>query len=139
MRKPGLTILLSMLAVFISGAVVGAFGHRLYSARTVSAARAQPPRRTPEEWRRNYVQTLQKRLALRDDQVTGLNTILDDTRDMYKSAKDRNQAEMKQIHEGQVSKIRGMLDPAQQTKYDEFRAERERERKKREENKSSGL
>ena len=137
MKRSNLTIALYMLVVFVSGILVGGIGHRLYTVRTVSAVAKVEPRRTPEEWRQRYVEAMRTRLSLSDDQLGKLNVILDGTRTRYRAGKEKHNLEMRQIHDDQVSQIKAMLDPAQQVRYDEFRAERETRR--REAKKSSGL
>lgn len=117
---------LLLLAVFAGGAAVGGFGVSLYSARTVNAS--PPP--TPVAWREKYVKDMGERLKLSGEQVTKLNTILDDTRAQYDAVKARYKPEMDRIHEAQIASIRAMLDEKQSTDYDRFRAERDRERKK---------
>lgn len=129
MKKSSLAITLSMLAVFGSGAVVGALGHRLYMVRTVNAGVPAPPRLTPEQWRQKYMGELTSRLKLDQNQVSSINNILDDTRDQYKAVKDRGKTEMEAIHTRQVERISALLSPVQKTEYDKFRDERDRIRK----------
>jgi len=123
-------MLLSMLAVFASGIGVGALGHHLYTVKTVSATTSvQPPKRTPEEWRRIYVSEMQQRLQLDEKQLTGLNTILDDTRTQFHSLKDKQKKESDQLRAEQTNKIRAMLSPPQRSEYEKFREERDRKMK----------
>jgi hypothetical protein len=145
MNRSTLSAGVYMLAVFTSGAAVGALGHRLYTAQTVIATRdvqsGQKP--SPEEFRRRYVQELRTRLNLDADQLSRVNGILDETRDRsravrekYKSEHDAINAkarpEMKAVHEQQVAHIRSLLkDDSQRQAYDQFLAERERRRRER--------
>ncbi len=122
-----LTIALYVGAIFGSGVVVGVFGHRLYTVNSVDAKTAG---RNPDEWRKRYVSEMKSRLKLRDDQLTQLNTILDETRDRVRAAKDRMHPEMEAIRQQQIQKVRAILDPAQVSEYDRMRAERERNMKK---------
>jgi len=117
---------LLLCAVFMGGAAVGGFGVSLYSARTVNASTPA----SPVAWRQKYVKDLGERLKLTGDQVTKLNSILDDTRAQYDAVKARYKPEMDRIHDGQISNIRAMLDQKQATEYERFREERDRERKK---------
>lgn len=121
--KRNLTIGLSMLAVFLSGAVVGAFGHRLYAVRTVIAEKGP---QTPEQWRSKYVSELRTRLTLDDNQVAKLNTILDETRDRFRAMKERTRPEGEQIKQDQRNQIRAMLNPTQRAEYEQVLLERER-------------
>ena len=109
--------------VFLSGAVVGVFGYRLYTARTVSA---NNPR--PADYRKKYVEDMTNRLHLSQEQVNQLGVILDDTRNRWNEEHNRSRQQLSQIHEDQVQKIHELLTPAQVPEYDKFRAEREKAR-----------
>jgi hypothetical protein len=145
MKSSNLTVGVYMLAVFLSGIAVGGFGYRLYTAGTVYTATNQPPGRpSPEEFRRRYVETLQKRLNLDADQMTRLNSVLDTTRDRFRAVREKykpefdgvqakQRPEMKAVHEWQVAQIRALLkDDSQRQAYEQFLAERERRRREKE-------
>jgi len=137
MKKSSLAVTLSMLAVFASGSVVGALGHRLYMVRTVIAGVENPQKReTPEEWRRKYMSELTNRLKLDQNQVAQVNTILDETRDQYRAVKERAKPEMEAIHKHQVERVSALLSSQQKTEYDRFREERDRARKEAEKKKA---
>jgi hypothetical protein len=125
MKRSHLQIALYLLAVFVSGALVGAFAFRLYTVRTIEAA----PPNTPEAYRRKYVGEMKGRLSLNDDQTSRLNHILDQTRARANEVKKRYKPEMDQIHEEQVQDIRAMLSVSQATEYDKYLHERELEQK----------
>src|SRR5216683_935097 len=110
MKKLSFVAVLSTLAVFCSGVVLGALGYRLYSAPTVVTA---PAKLSPEEWRKKFVGEMQTRLHLDANQTTQLNTILDETRKQFDDARQRGREEMKKIHLGQVDRVRGILTDAQ--------------------------
>jgi len=122
MPKSRLSIGAYLLLVFLSGALVGAFAHRLYVAKTVVAA----PR--PEEWRRRYVEDLRSRVKLDEGQVNEVQRILDETRQKYRQLKDQEKPLAQAIHDAQVNQIRAMLRDDQKPAYDQFREERERRR-----------
>jgi hypothetical protein len=136
MKKSSITVTASMLAVFASGAVVGALGHNLYTVRTVAARENAQHKDTPEEWRRKYMAELTNRLKLDHTQVVQVNTILDETRDQYRAVKDRVKPEMEAIHKHQVARVSELLSPQQKTDYDNFREERDRARKEAEKQKA---
>ena len=127
MRRTGLATALYVVLVFLSGAAVGAFGHRLYLMSTVKAE----SRPSPEEFRRRYVEEMRTRLNLSADQLAKLNEILDSTRARFRASHERRQPEMKAIQDEQVSKIRSILTDAQRAEYEKLRAEREQRRQKR--------
>jgi len=123
-------VVLLLLAVFVSGAVVGGFGISLYQAKTVSATTRSTQSPSPKAWREKYVSELTNRLKLNGDQASKLNVILDDTKAQYDAARLRQKPEMDQIHDEQVRNIRAMLDANQAPAYDQYREERDRERRK---------
>lgn len=125
MKKSNTAITLSMLAVFASGILVGGFGHRLYTVKSVSAT-VESKRPSRSEYRRKYVGDLQARLNLTQEQVVKLQAALDETGKHYEQFRERHKDEMKAIHEDQVRAIRAFLTEAQQAEYTKFREERER-------------
>jgi hypothetical protein len=129
-RQAAVLLLLS----FVGGAAAGGFAMSLYTAKTVSANKAN----TPKEWRDRYVSDLRNRLGLNDEQFQQLNTILDSTKLKYDAVKAQYKPEMDRIHQEQISSIRGMLKPEQATEYDKFRAEREAERKRKQQEQQQG-
>ncbi len=129
MSKRNWTIVLSLSVVFASGVAVGFFSHWLYTSRTVSA---KAPPRTPEDFRRHYVETMRDRLHLEPAQVDHLNVILDDTRNRYKELKEKYRPEMKVIQQGQVASISAILTEAQRMEYEKMRKEREDKNKQQE-------
>jgi len=128
MKRSSWQITLSLLAVFISGIVVGAFAFRLYTVKTIEAAAPN----TPEAYRKRYVSEMKARLSLDDSQTVRLNQILDQTRAKAAQVKRRHKPEMDQIHAEQVQDIRTMLTVAQTSEYEHYLHEREVEQKARE-------
>jgi len=133
-KRSSTGVLLSMLAVFGSGIGVGALGYHSYSVKTVSATTAtQQPKRSPEEWRKAYVEELRQRLQLDSKQVGDLNSILDDTRTQFHALRTRQKKEADelrdQIRSEQRNKVTAMLKPVQRDEYTKFWEERERKMK----------
>src|SRR5436309_443104 len=97
MNKPKVSALLSLVAVFLSGGVLGAFAYRLYSANPVETGRSTPPnppaKKSPEEFRKWYVPTLTNELKLDPPQVQQLNAILDRTHDEVAKFNEKYKAE----------------------------------------------
>ena len=143
MPKSRLSAVLSLLLVFFSGGVLGAFAYRLYSISPVQSGRdaGGPPRKlSPEEFRKKYVSDLTNAVKLDSQQIAALNSILDRTRDDFdklneKIKPDRDAVNEKwrpareAIHNHQVESINDLLRPDQRPLYESFRAERERQRK----------
>lgn len=115
-----------MLAVFTSGALVGAFAHRLYTVKTVDAA---PQRRSPSEYRQRYLADMKNRLNLDEGQTARLSEALDRTRQRFHDFNEKHKPEIASIHEEQVRDIRGLLKADQQQRYEEYLKEREEKRK----------
>src|SRR4051794_32183296 len=128
-NKLSIAALLSMAAVFCSGVVLGGLAHRLYTAKSVTAA---PAKQTPEERGKKFQAEMQTRLQLQPEQVSKLNTILDDTRDKFKAAREDGKEKMKQIHLAQIEEVNQMLNEGQRAEHAKILAEREQRAKERE-------
>ena len=135
MKRSHLSITLSMLAVFLSGGLVGALGHRLYTAKTVYSA---PARRSPAEHRQRYLNELKTRLSLNDGQTGKLDQILENTRQRFQAFNAKHKDEMSAIHKEQIREIKAMLEPHQQAPYEEFLKEREKRRQQFESDRRGG-
>jgi hypothetical protein len=122
------TIALYVGLVFVSGAVLGIFGDRLYTVTSVTKAKNAKP--SPEEFRRGYLGFMQKRLSLSQEQVTHLGLVLDETRARMNEVHERTIPEQQEIQKSQSEKIRALLTPAQQAEYDVVVKERRERMKK---------
>lgn len=121
------TIAAYLLLVFSAGVAVGGFGHRLYTANTVSAT---SNRKTPDEYRRDYMNEMRQRLRLSDPQAIEVEKVLDATRDRYREFRARTRPDIEKIQADQTNSIRGILSADQMKEYDTMRAERDAQRKK---------
>jgi hypothetical protein len=140
MPKSRLSAVLSLLLVFLSGGVLGAFTYRLYSISPVQSGKdaGGPPKRpSPEEFRKRYVSDITSAVKLDSEQIAALNRVLDQTRDEADKLNDKIKKdhdavnekwhpEREAIHNHQVESINGLLRPDQLPLYEAFRAERER-------------
>jgi hypothetical protein len=131
MKRSGFAAAIYVGLVFLSGGVVGVFGDRLYTAKSVNA-NVNVPR--PADYRKKYVEDMTKRLQLSQEQVNQLGTILDDTRNKFHEEHNRSKQQLAQIHDEQVQKIHEILSTNQVPEYEKFRAEREKERELHEKN-----
>ena len=122
-------ILAYIALVFVSGAVLGVFGDRFYSAYAVSTTvRGGPksgPKLSPEEFRKHRVQLFQSRLKLTESQVMQVGLIYDETRALYEEARKRSQPELEAINKNQQDKILAILDADQRVEYEKIVKERE--------------
>lgn len=125
MKRSSLMVGVYLLLVFVSGALVGAFGHRLYSANAVSAKNPAGH----EAFRKRYVSEMETRLKLDQDQLRKFISILDESKDRYRVTRDRIEPEMKQIQLEQRANIRAILRPEQVAEYEKMLEEREKRRK----------
>lgn len=126
MRLSRLAIAFYVGLVFASGAVLGAFGHRLY---TVSTSVSAKQKRNPEEFRKKIVAEYQTRLKLTDEQVAKLNAIMDETRSRVEETRQKMRPAYDKIHEEQWMKIHAVLTPEQQIEHEKMRKEREERQK----------
>ena len=133
MKRATLSTALYVTLVFLSGAVVGGFAHRLYMVNTVFSVPVSPK---PEDVRRKIVEEMRTRLSLTNDQVTQLSAIMDSTKARFhevrskwdKEAHIRAKPELKAIQEDQVQKVKEILTEKQRPEYDKYRADREKQR-----------
>ena len=139
MPKSRFLAFLGLLAIFVGGALCGAFGYHLYLASPVfghnlspgTAASRKSPGPDPEEIRKRLVEEMRRRVKLDDAQIVKLNKIFDDTRAQFdrihKEMNDRGHA----VWDKQVAEVKAILRPDQLPLYDQLRAEHEAARKRR--------
>jgi Spy/CpxP family protein refolding chaperone len=120
--------LVSLLLVFLSGVLVGGFAYRLYNVSAIAGPN-NARRPDPEDARKHIVADMRDRLKLDGHQVDQLQQIFDDTRDQFRQMHDRMNAEGQTLHNGQIDKVKAILRADQLPLYEQWRAERDRERK----------
>ncbi|HTS48162.1 MAG TPA: hypothetical protein VMH05_09470 [Bryobacteraceae bacterium] len=125
MKRWNLPIALYLFLVFVSGAVVGALGYRTYKPPTASSNSPL----TPEDARRQYIQEMQTRANLNDDQLQQVNAILDQTRARFHEARDKHNQIVKEIGEQQRAKVRAILTADQLPKVEQLWQERDQRAK----------
>jgi hypothetical protein len=135
MPKYKLSAVLSLLVVFLSGSVLGAVAYRLYAVNAVQgvAVDRKQAKMSPEEFRKHYVEEFRTKVKMDDQQVATLQQILDQTRTEFHKMRDKMNAEGEAIQNSQVEKINAILRDDQRPLYAELRAEREKQRKIRDE------
>ena len=121
-----LPIALYLFLVFISGAVVGALGYRVYSP---PLARSVGPRRGTAQYRQQYLDEMRTRLNLSPDQMDKLKVILDHTDERFNDARAQHNEMIRALREDHVAAVRAMLTADQLPKYDQLRSEREQRAK----------
>lgn len=127
MNRLALPFWLYGLLIFSGGAAVGALGHRLYSASSVTAT-AGPLR--PDEWRKRFTAEMKTRVQLDDAQMERLNVILDESKQLFDQVRAKYHPEMKAIYDAQVQRINDMLTEKQRAEYAKIREEQRIAREK---------
>jgi Spy/CpxP family protein refolding chaperone len=122
MKRWNPPIALYLFLVFVSGAAVGALGHRLYSP---PSARSGAPRLSPEEWRHQYLNEMQTRVNLSAEQMQKVNAIMDETKTRFDAAHDKHHQEVSQIRDEQRARMRALMTPEQLPKWEQLVAERD--------------
>ncbi len=132
MPKSRVSAALSLLLVFVSGALVGVLAHRAYVTRMAPASANPPrgPRRDPQEWRKHIVPLMREQMKMDDQQVVQLNQILDETDVQFRDVREKWNTANHAIQKTMVDRINAILRPDQQKLYAEWREARERERQK---------
>lgn len=129
MRFSRAKIALYMGLVFASGAVLGVFGDRYYTSITTlerGKGKGKGKRRmSPEEFRRGYMDYMQRRLKLTPDQVARLGIFLDETQQAMDELMRRTAPEQQALRQQQTEKIRAMLTEEQRAEYEQMLRERE--------------
>ena len=128
MRRSTLALVLSLAAVFLSGAIVGGFGYRVYTGPTVSARDSRPK---PEEYRRRFIETMKERVKVTPEQVVQLHRIMDRTKERFEALDAERKPKKHAIWNQQHEEINAILTAEQQLEYAKFRQERAKRRKKR--------
>jgi hypothetical protein len=121
--------ILSLLLVFLSGALVGVLAYRAYILNPNHSA-AAPRQPGPEDWRKRFVDDMRAKVQLDDQQVVQLEQILDETG----AAVRKNMIDTHKLHEDlhaqQTARINAMLRPDQRLLFEKLRQEREQQRQK---------
>jgi hypothetical protein len=138
MPKAKYTAAVYLLLVFLSGAMVGAFVHRLYMVKTVlslDSTNPAPRRPSPMEWRKHFLADMHTNVKLDDRQLAELQQLLDRTDEEFHQLHAKRKQEDQAVQNQMVDKINAMLRDDQKPLYQQFReereAERDRERKRR--------
>jgi Spy/CpxP family protein refolding chaperone len=112
-----LKIWLVLVVVFVLGSVTGAAITGFYHAM---AHNARSPRDRMEKMRRD--------LSLTDEQMKSVSTILDETRNEYKQLKTELKPRFDEPRQKARTKIRALLSPEQQQKFDAMVAQQDADR-----------
>jgi hypothetical protein len=119
-----LTIAFYVGLIFVSGVVLGVFGHSLYAVTVVNSKSPKP-----EDVRKKRLAEMQSRMKLSDDQVAKINSIYDETRARFHEVRHRMDPEMEKIGKEQREKVRSVLSPDQQAEYEKMLKEQDEHQK----------
>lgn len=128
MMRSNTRLVLSLLVVFASGVVVGVVGDRYVVKRQETVLRPK----TPEDYRRAYVEEMNRRLRLTPEQLERLNQILDETREQFRQLREKHRPEFRALQDQQTARINDILTPEQREEYARMRKEREQKRRQQE-------
>lgn len=117
-------VIAAALAIFVLGCVTGAALDSAYRLRA-----AGPSRRPPREQRHDhFFESLQKNLNLDERQSAQIRAVIDETRDGYRQLTTEVRPRYDSLRRDGRAKIRALLTPEQQQKFDQMTAERDARR-----------
>jgi Spy/CpxP family protein refolding chaperone len=122
-RRVKLQVWLLILAVFALGGVTGASLDRLYLIK-------QGPDRpgvqgSGQRWRQQLLENMKRDLNLSDDQVTKIRTVFEENRKEFNRRRISECPGFKEMREKSDARIRSVLTPQQQERFDQIKAQRE--------------
>jgi len=127
--KTRLKIWLVVVGVFILGGITGASLGSLYRMRAGGSERSMHERRSKED----VFKRMKSDLNLSEQQATEISAILDQTRNEYRQLRTEVRPRYDAVRQNARTKIRALLTPEQQQKFDaqvaEHDARRDREDK----------
>jgi Spy/CpxP family protein refolding chaperone len=123
-------IWLVLVAVFVLGAVTGGALTGLYRSRASSGAGREGRERTMKD----RFEKMRQELSLTDQQTTQVRAILDETRNEYKTLREELRPRFDEPRLKARAKIRALLNPDQQKKFDTLVAQQDAEHNAREDN-----
>jgi len=121
-------IWLVLVAVFVLGAFTGGALTGLYRSRASSGDSREAHERIMKE----RFEKMRQELNLTDAQTTQVRAILDDTRNEYKTLRDELRPRFEEPRLKARTKIRALLNPDQQKKFDALVAQQDAEHNSRE-------
>lgn len=119
-------IWLVLVAVFALGCVTGAALDGVYRSRANGrAGRAEDGRRKSEA----HFERMRRELSLTDEQAARVRAVLDETRDEYRRLRAEVRPRFEEPRLKARARIRELLAPEQQQKFDAIAAERDAQRR----------
>ncbi len=116
-----------VLVVFLLGVLLGGVGNHVWGERVWGHTIVRSNGRVP---RNQVISDMTRELALTPDQQNQLGSLIDDTRAKWDALYAPLQAEHEKIRQDSRARIRAMLTPEQQQKFDAFMQRLDEQRKK---------
>lgn len=123
-----LKIWLVLVAVFLLGSVTGAALTGLYRSRASGGGRESRERAMNERFEK-----MRQELSLTEEQTTQVRAILDETRNEYRALREELRPRFDEPRMKARAKIRALLNPEQQKKFDMLVAQQDAEHNSRDE------
>lgn len=114
-------VIAAVLAIFALGCVTGAALDSAYRLRAAGLSRPQPQRE-------DFFGALQRNLNLDERQSSQVRAIIDETRDGYRQLRTEVRPRYDTLRRDGRARIRALLTPEQQQKFDRMTAERDARR-----------
>ncbi|MDT7688162.1 MAG: motif family protein [Acidobacteriota bacterium] len=105
---------LAVVAVFVLGCVTGALLDSAYRLRAANARTEGRGRRESEE----VFEKMRRDLNLTEEQAASVRKILDSTRDSYRELRAETRPRFDAIRQSARTRIRALLTPEQQQRFD---------------------
>jgi uncharacterized membrane protein len=122
--KTRLKIWLVVVGVFILGGITGVSLDSLYRLRSSGSERSMRERRSKED----VFERMKSDLNLSEQQATEIRVILDQTRNEYRQLRAEVRPRYDAVRQNARTKIRALLTPEQQQKFDARAAEHDAKR-----------
>jgi hypothetical protein len=120
-----LKVWLVLLGVFLLGSVTGAALDSVYRLRS-SASQSKEQRGKGEA----FMNMLRSELSLSEQQAAQVNTIVSETRNEFRSLRTEARPRYDAIRQKERERIRAILNPEQQQKFDQMIARKDAARAK---------
>ena len=117
-------VIAAALAVFVLGCVTGAALDSAYRLRAAGHRRTQHSQQGRDE----FFKSLQKNLDLDARQTEQIRAVIDETREGYRQLQTEVSPRYDELRRGGRARIRALLTPEQQQKFDQMTAERDARR-----------
>jgi Spy/CpxP family protein refolding chaperone len=129
MTPRGLTrlkIWLVVVGVFVLGAVTGASLDSLYRLRASGDARHERGNRRGDK--EHVFEKMKSDLNLNEQQATEIRAIIDQSREEYRALRNEARPRFDEVRVRARARIRALLDPEQQQRFDAENAQRDARR-----------